>query len=417
MKELLSKNMKSYSSDQKLLGQVSTPFFLFDTKKMSEELHKLNKAIEDYWPSTITAYSVKTNNLPYLANFLSKKGVYAEVVSQDEYEMVSLCGYTDDKIVCNGPVKTDDFVCHLMDNNAIINLDSHRELKCAISHAKDNQQKQYAVGLRVNVDIERYFPTESKSGEQGSRFGFCIDNNELEKAILSIKECPNLKINCFHLHVSTSTRRVEVYRFLARLFCQITSKYDLLDIDYFDIGGGFFGGIPNKPQWADYLGAVSEELISGGFSSDMLKLILEPGVSLLASSFSYYASVVDVKDTNRSRFVVTDGSRIHIDPFFHKTSYFYRHIKRQNGKTTKHPYQILVGFTCLEYDNIMLLEDSEEIKVDDVFCFDKLGAYTLSLTPQFISFYPAVYAKMADGTIQCVRKKCLAKDFLQVSHL
>lgn len=409
--------MKRCSFDLERLSQVSTPFFLFDTEKLSKELSKLNKAIKDYWPNTITAYSVKTNNLPYLASFLNKEGGYAEVVSQDEYEMVSLCGFTDDKVVCNGPVKTDEFVYRLMDSRAIINLDSHRELTCAISHAKEDSQKQFAVGLRVNVDIEKYFPAESKAGEQGSRFGFCMDNDELGKAILSIQQCPNLKINGLHLHVSTSTRRVEVYRLLAHLFCEITSEYKLSDIQYFDIGGGFFGGIPNKPQWADYLGAVSEELISGGYSSGQLKLILEPGVSLLAGAFSYFTSVVDVKDTNRSRFVVTDGSRIHIDPFFHKTSYFYQQVKKHVGVTKKHPRQIVVGFTCLEYDNIMVLENCEEVMVNDVFCFDKLGAYTLSLSPQFISFFPAVYAKMADGSIHCVREKWTAKDFLQESHL
>lgn len=417
MKESLLKDMKRYSFNQELLSQISTPFFLFDTGKMSEELAKLNRAIDDFWPSTITAYSVKTNNLPYLASFLNKEGVYAEVVSQDEYEMVTLSGYTDDMIVCNGPVKTDEFVCHLMDRCAIINLDSHRELTSAIRHAKNHPQKQFAVGLRVNVDIEKYFPTESKAGEQGSRFGFCMDNEELANAISMIKHCPNLKINGLHLHVSTSTRRVEIYRLLSRLFCEITSEHNLLEIQYFDIGGGFYGGIPNKPQWADYLVAISEELYAGGFRADHLKLILEPGVSLLAGSFSYYTSVVDVKDTNRSRFVVTDGSRIHIDPFFHKSSYFYQHIKRQERETKKHQRQIVVGFTCLEYDNIMVLEDCEEIMLNDVFCFDKLGAYTLSLSPQFISFFPAVYAKMADGTHRCVREKWNAKDYLQESHL
>ncbi len=407
----------SLSHELNLLNSIPTPFFLFDTQLMMMEMSKLKKAISQYWPKTIVAYSVKTNNLPYLASFLCKEGVYAEVVSQDEYEMVSLCGYTDDKIVCNGPVKTDEFVSHLLDSHAIINLDSHQELTYAIRHAKDNPQKQFAVGLRVNVDIEKYFPNESKAGEQGSRFGFCMDNDELEKAIISIRQSPNLTINGLHLHVSTSTRRVEVYRLLACMFCELTSKYKLSDVHYFDIGGGFFGGITNKPQWVDYLGAISEELISGGFSSSQLKLVLEPGVSLLAGSFSYYASVVDVKDTNRSRFVVTDGSRIHIDPFFHKTSYFYQYIKRQDSEMNKHPRQIVVGFTCLEYDNIMVLEDCEEVMVNDVFCFDKLGAYTLSMSPQFISFSPAVYAKTVDGTILCVREKWTAKDFLQESHL
>lgn len=177
------------------------------------------------------------------------------------------------------------------------------------------------------------------------------------------------------------------------------------------------GGIPDKPQWNDYLSTIAEELNAGSFSHDNLTLILEPGVSLLAGSFSYYTSVVDVKNTNRSRFVVTDGSRIHIDPFFHKTGYYYHHVKSDETIARKRVRQIVVGFTCLEYDNIMVMEDCEEVAVNDILCFDKLGAYTISLSPLFISFFPAVYVKEAEGKLRCVRKRWTASDFLQGSIL
>lgn len=408
--------MKRYLHDNCFLNDVTTPFFLFDTRKLVEELSNLHKASNKYWPNTITAYSVKTNSLPYLASFLRGKGIYAEVVSQDEFEMVSLCGYTYDKVVCNGPVKSEEFVRHLMNHHAIINLDSHRELSYAIRYAEENPQNSYKIGLRVNVDIEKYFPTESKAGEQGSRFGFCIDNEELGNAIQLIEDCPNLTINGLHLHVSTNTRRVDIYKYIAHLFCTIVSQYRLTEISYFDIGGGFYGGIPDKPHWSDYLSSISSELFSGGFSSHNLSLILEPGVSLLAGAFSYYTSVIDVKDTNRNRFVVTDGSRIHIDPLFHKTSYYYKHIMQQDTIVNKYHRQILVGFTCLEYDNIMTLENCDEVMVNDVFCFEKIGAYTLSLSPLFISFFPAVYVQEADGSMRCVREKWTAKEFVQGSY-
>ena len=82
-----------------------------------------------------------------------------------------------------------------------------------------------------------------------------------------------------------------------------------------------------------------------------------------------------------------------------------------------HPRQIVVGFTCLEYDNIMVLENCNEIYVGDILLFEKLGAYTLSLSPQFISFFPAVYALEKDGSIRCVREKWSAKEFLQTSTI
>lgn len=394
---------------------IKTPYFVLDCKVMTDEVDNCKRAIATHWPNTIIAYSVKTNSLPYLAKMLNEQGVYAEVVSEDEYEMVSLCGYHPENIVCNGPVKSREFVARLMDNRVMINMDSHVELEYAIAHAKANPSKSFKVGLRVNVDIEKYFPSESKAGDQGSRFGFCMENDELKDAILLLKECGNIEINGLHLHVSTSTRKVEIYEWLAGSFSQLVKQYSLTAIEYFDIGGGFFGGMPNKPGWNDYISAVAKILTNNGFKSESLTLILEPGVSLLAGAFSYYASVIDVKQTNRSRFVVTDGSRIHIDPFFHKTSYFYEHLTEScNPEIDK---QIVVGFTCLEYDNIMTLENKPEIKIGDVFRFDKLGAYTITLSPLFISYFPAVYVREENDSLTCVRKKWTANEFVQTSIL
>lgn len=394
---------------------IKTPFFVLDQRIITEEVDKLKKAISTHWSNTIIAYSVKTNSLPYLSKMLNELGVYAEVVSQDEYEMVNLCGYTSNHIVCNGPIKSREFVETLMDEHVIINIDSHNELLYAIEHANANQSEEYGVGLRVNVDIEKYFPTESKAGEQGSRFGFCMENEELTMAIQLLSNCPNIYINGLHLHVSTSTRRIEIYEWLTKLFANLVNKYNLNRIEYFDIGGGFFGGLSNKPGWNKYLYSIGHILSLNGYDSKTLTLIIEPGVSLLASSFSYYARVIDVKQTNRTRFVVTDGSRIHIDPFFHKTTYFYEHLVNQRRPFINR--QNIVGFTCLEYDDIMVLEDKPEVHVGDMFRFDKMGAYTITLSPLFISYFPAVYLRDENGSLSCVRKKWTAKEFIQTSLL
>ena len=69
-----------------------TPYFILDKKILLDEVNKLKGVISTYWPNTIIAYSVKTNSLPYLAKMLHGLGVYAEVVSEDEYDMVELCG-------------------------------------------------------------------------------------------------------------------------------------------------------------------------------------------------------------------------------------------------------------------------------------------------------------------------------------
>ena len=48
---------------------------------------------------------IMTNSLPWLVNFYKKQGVFAEVVSKDEYGLAKYLGFRDDEIVYNGPYK------------------------------------------------------------------------------------------------------------------------------------------------------------------------------------------------------------------------------------------------------------------------------------------------------------------------
>lgn len=394
--------------------QQETPFFLLDEQTLYNDVAAIETAFKRYWSNHRVFYSVKTNSLPALAALLKEKGIGAEVVSEDEYDMVRAMGYTSEEIICNGPVKRKDWVEALLDENVLLNVDSRRELKYISVYAQAYPDKNFTVGLRVNPSIEHVFPSESKGGSVGSRFGFSKENEELAEAIAMLREYPNIKINGLHLHVSTKTRRCEIYRWLVQVFASIVTDYALLDIRYLDIGGGFYGGLPEKPTWNDYAKEISEELVCHGFDPERLTLIIEPGVSLLAGCFSYYACVVDVKNTPLQNYVVCNGSRIHIDPLMHKESYFYG-IIRNNPVTEVKSVQRLVGFTCLEYDCFFDLLQEGELSEGDMIRFDRVGAYTLSLSPLFISYFPAVHMKHCDGGISCLREKWNVNEFLQLS--
>lgn len=70
------------------VAKLQTPFFLFDEKHLEEQISLINNAFEGYWNNGLIAYSFKTNSLPYLAKVLQKQGVAAEVVSEDEFDVV-----------------------------------------------------------------------------------------------------------------------------------------------------------------------------------------------------------------------------------------------------------------------------------------------------------------------------------------
>ena len=65
----------------------NTPFFLIRTEVLEENITSFRSALNVLWPNSIIAYSVKTNSLPWLLNWMNKQGVYAECVSDEEYEL------------------------------------------------------------------------------------------------------------------------------------------------------------------------------------------------------------------------------------------------------------------------------------------------------------------------------------------
>lgn len=392
-------------------AHLATPCFLIDENELRSNVENLRMALHDSWSNSIIAYSFKTNALPWLLAYFKKKGLYAEVASDDEFQLALLLGYEKHEIIYNGPCKTKETFVDALDSGCIVNIDSQEELIWLKDLARSTE-KQYAVGIRVNFDLEMHCPGESSMGADGSRFGFCYENGELKKAIDSIKSSDNVVLAGLHIHCSSKTRSINIYRAISKIACEITEAY-ALDLRYLDIGGGFYGGMPDKPQFADYFKAVSSEL-SKTFDKDKVVLIVEPGTSLVSSPFSYVTKVTDVKLTTANAFVVTDGSRIHIDPLMKKTNYFFDVLYCKDDNRLTIGEQVIAGFTCMEFDRLFALEKFPKLSLGDRIVYRKVGAYTLSLSPLFIKNFPAVYAKERD-TYTLVRNQGTAKQYHDIN--
>ena len=78
--------------------------------------------------------------------------------------------------------------------------------------------------------------------------------------------------------------------------------------------------------------------------------------------------------------------------------------------------QTLVGYTCLEYDTFFKLEDMGKLQRGDIIRFDKVGAYTMTFSPLFISWFPTVYYTY-NGNVGIARGKWTTDEVLQKSRL
>lgn len=383
---------------------MQTPYFTIDENILDENIKKLDAALAAYFPQAIKGYSFKTNSLPWLLLKMKKAGFYAEVVSADEYSLALALGYPPEKIIYNGPAKTEETFKLALRSGSILNLETAQELVWLKKYGKIKDQ----VGLRVQIDIESFCPGESAMGEIGGRFGYSL---EKLPEILKIFQDLNLKVAGLHVHTSSKTRSLAIYRGLAKAVYEIISDYQL-EVTYVDMGGGFFGGENVKPDFFQYFATIKEELSRLPFYQ-ALTVIVEPGASLIATPVSYTTQVLETKKTKRSTFVTTDGMRLHIDPFLRKESYVLDLPEKAGDPISK---QRIVGATCMENDHFFLLENFPLLKRGDEITYRKVGSYTMCFNPLFIHYFPDVYVKKGSKK-QLVRKRWGATEYLQNSEV
>lgn len=388
------------------LLSLPTPSFICDDKEFARGVEGFRQALMTIADSCAIGYSVKTNSLPYALKMARSHGCMAEVVSHDEYRLARLCGFTPGEIIYNGPMKSRETFIEAVCGGAVVNLEAKRELEWLKELPGD---RNYSIGVRLNINISHISPEDADGEDDNSRFGFSDESDELAKAIEYIESLQNVTLAGLHIHRTAHSRAPRFYERSIEYAATVIEKYGL-SLDYLDVGGGYFGIFPNKPTFRDYADAFHAPLKRHGLGG--LRIIIEPGNALTASSFAFMSEVIDVKRVDgNTYFVTTDGSRNDIDPFFRKTGYIRDIIYRDEPRAIE-PHQIVTGCTCLEYDRLFTLDDVPQLHPGDRILYHNVGAYTMTLSPQFIRLWPAVYALHADGTYTRVRRASCAEDIM-----
>lgn len=386
----------------------STPAFILNEMEVVKNINGFKSALNTRFPKNIVGYSVKTNSLPYVLRIARDHGCYAEVVSYHEYRLALTMGFSPERIIYNGPLKSKETFLEAIEKGAVVNIENWREI-CWLKDLP--QEKKYSVGIRINVNISAVSPEDEAFPDDDSRFGFSYESGDLKKAIDMINRLSNVRLAGIHSHREPKTRSVRFYSRVIEYVQDIILKYGL-QLDYWDLGGGFFGMMPGKPRYQDYVDAFYNVLCE---KLRKLCFIVEPGNAIVASGFDYVMEVIDVKEHDAKIYVCTDGTRNDVDPFFHKSDYFKEIFYKDQQRSSVDKIQIVSGLSCLEYDRLFQLPaGSKKLEPGDRIIFHRVGAYTMTLSPLFIHYFPNVYM-MKDNEYTLIRKEWSEKQFLEQS--
>ncbi len=382
------------------LEQLHTPCYIIDEAKFQENVKQIRTPFQSRWKGALLlGFSVKTNHNKELMKMAKELGMLAETVSDDEYFWAEKTGFPKKNIIYNGIQKSEDVLVSALQNGSIVNLDHFEEIDFIEKHRQLLAQKELHIGLRVNFDLEKECPNETTAGQEVSRFGFCLENGDFQRAVCRLKKM-QIEPEGLHLHYSSKTRSLNIFSALAKKACDIIEECHLQDnLRFIDIGGGFFGGqkVSDKPTMEEYAKTICD-ILQDRLCTDNIQLILEPGASILATAVDYVSRVIQSKEIRNTHVVTLDGSNLHINPFLANREPQYQ-LVTDSKKTV--PVQIVCGATCMENDRLLRLQGQPQLENGDYVYCTCAGAYTMAFNSCFINLPPYIYKRQKGKYFLC----------------
>lgn len=390
-----------------LLKEYGSPLFVFSEQQIRQTYREAYRAFSTRYPKVQFAWSYKTNYLNAICRVFHQEGAWAEVVSGMEYEKAVLNGVAADKVIFNGPDKTNEELREAVAQNSPIHIDHLDELYRLIEIARDSG-KRPQVAIRVNMDTGVY--------PMWDRFGFNYENGSAWDAINKIVLTDTLDLIGLHCHIGTFMLSTRAYAIaagkLSELALRLKQKHGK-QIKYLDLGGGFASkntlkgsympGVDTSPGFDEYAEAICTALLNAGFEADELPLlVLETGRALIDEAGYLLGTVLANKR-------LADGRRATILDFGVNilfTAFWYDHEMQPAQEFGTHMEESVVyGPLCMNIDVVRDNVSLPPLQAGEQVVVRRVGAYNITQSMQFISLRPASILIDEQGQTHLIRKR------------
>lgn len=393
-------------SVNRMMADYGSPLFVISERTIRQTYQNTVRAFKTRYSKVQFAWSYKTNYINAVCKVFHQEGSWAEVVSGFEYQKAIGNGVPGNKIIFNGPEKTNEELTLAINNDSLIHIDHFEEMYQLID-LSEQLNKKPRVAIRVNMDTGIY--------PMWDRFGFNYENGQAWSALNKIVASGKLQLTGIHCHIGTFMLSTEAYaiavRKLGDLAYNCKTQLNTV-IQYLDLGGGlpsantlrgaYLPGADTMPSVDEFAEAITNALMNIGFAAQELPLlILETGRALIDDAGYLLGSVLANKR-------LSDGRRATILDFGVNilfTSFWYEH-KISPAQTFTHHTEdmVLYGPLCMNIDvvrqsvNLPLLNRGDKVVVH------KVGAYNMTQWMQFIQMRPNVIMIDEKGNTHLIRE-------------
>ena len=369
--------MKSYGS----------PLYIYSKSQIEFNWNLFKKSFGDH-PHLI-CYAVKANSNIAVLNTLAKLGSGFDIVSLGELERVIAAGGDPRKCVYSGVAKNEYSIQKALEYGIYcFNVESEGELDC-IDSVASSLNMTAPISIRVNPNVDANTHPYISTGLAENKFGVGADIafSMFKKAALS----ENLKVCGLDYHIGSQITDVSPFIEALDRALELVEKLktENILIDHLDIGGGI--GVSYDQEETinieDYLNSVTNRV-------DQMKILVEPGRSIVGNAGIFVTKVEYLKQNNLKSFAIVDGAMNDlIRPSLYQ-SYHQAVLIDDNSKGINDTWDI-VGPVC-ESTDFLAKDRNLTLEKGDYIAIMTAGAYGFVLSSNYNS-RPRVPEIMVSG--------------------
>ena len=355
-------------------------------------------------------FAVKANSTLAILHALATEGAGFDIVSGGELHRVLTAGGNPAKVVFSGVGKTSDEIRFGLEKGIhSFNCESESEIQL-ISEVAVALHRRASVALRVNPDVDAVTHPYISTGLKEHKFG--VDIDEAESIYARAAELPHIDLNGVSCHIGSQLLDIEPLLEAAEKTLQLVSRLRErgLPISHLDLGGGL--GVGYRP--GDVAMPVSELInrLRPKLEGLNLKLMLEPGRSIVAEAGVLLTRVLLVKKNGSKTFVIVDAA---MNDLIRPALYQAHHeiLPLIEPLSDARMTADIVGPVCESGDFFARSRDLPELKPGDLLAVKTAGAYGFVLASNYNSRPRACELLVNGGHVSIIRQRETYEDLVR----
>lgn len=405
-----------------LAERYGTPLYVTDENKLRANIRNYKRTFgkPNTGIDTDIYFAVKANGNLAILRILASEGVGADVFSAGELKLTKLAGIPTEKILFNGNSKSKDDLREAVESGVKISVDSLGELR-VLAAVTDELGKEAAIAIRVNPDVSPAVNPKIATGLKESKFG--VPYHEIMSMCEEAVQYRNIALTGLHCHIGSQILKLDVFGEAAEKMMNLVEQLHErgIELEFVDLGGGLGIGYSEEdkkilPTPDDLAAVIIPVLVDRMKSLGLnLKLILEPGRSIVGTTTILLSRVNVVKPAHKNFVAIDAGFNLLIRPVMYDAYHEVVVANRQNERAST--LYTVVGPVCESGDIIAKDRMLPEVKICDLVAIKDVGAYGFSMSSQYNGRPRCAEVLVNEGTVDLIRSRESIDDLLMTQKV